>query len=82
MIIILVFMVGVFVECMKFSVICIFCLVWLFVVYCLVVYWVWGGVEGFFGFGGDGVFDFVGGIVVYINVGVLVFVVVILFGKC
>lgn len=74
-------MVGAFAERMKFSAICIFCSVWLLVVYCPVAHWVWGGAEGFFGLGGDGALDFAGGTVVHINAGVSALVAAILLGK-
>lgn len=71
-------MVGGFVECMKFLFVLIFVLVWFVFVYLFVCYWVWGGgwlVE-------MGLLDFVGGMVVYIIVGVGVLVVVLVIGNC
>lgn len=69
---------GLIVEWMKFGVFIVFILIWVVVVYVLIIYWVWGG--GWLV--NDGVFDFVGGIVVYINLGVVGLVVVYMLGKC
>lgn len=79
-IIILVLIVGVFVECMKFLVMLIFMVVWFIVVYVLIVYMVWSG-DGVLMWDW-GVLDFVGGIVVYINVGIVGLVVCLVLGKC
>lgn len=76
--IIIVLIVGVFVECIKFCVVLLFLVLWFIFSYILMVYIVWGG-----GYLGElGVIDFVGGIVVYINVGVVGLVGVWFVGKC
>lgn len=70
-VIIFVLIVGVYVERIKFSSYIFFILLWVLFVYNFVVYWVW--VKGGW-LKNIGVLDFVGGIVVYIIVGVLVLV--------
>lgn len=77
-IIILVFFIGVVVGWVWLWFIVVFVIFWLFLVYYLLVYMVWGG--GIFG--KLGMFDFVGGIVVYINVGVMVLVFFWMVGLC
>lgn len=83
-IIILVLIVGVYVECIGFGFVMLFFVLWMLICYVFVVYWVWGG--GFFVdggiFGEIGVCDFVGGIVVYEIVGIVVLVIVVLLGVC
>ena len=69
--------IGAYVERIKFSVVLIFSLIWLIVVYCPVAYWVWGG--GFLG--QMGVKDFAGGIVVHTTAGVGALVIAIVLGK-
>lgn len=70
--------VGVLVECICFFVVLIFVVVWMIFFYVLIVYMVWGG--GLLVI--YGVLDFVGGIVVYINVVVVGLVGVYMMGKC
>lgn len=88
-IIIVVLIFGVIVDCVKFGSWLIFVGIFVIVGYFFVVVWVWGGGWimnfGIMLFGEDsgiGVIDYVGGIVVYINVGVVVLVFVLVFGKC
>ena len=69
--------IGAYVERIKFSVVLIFSLVWLLVVYCPVAYWVWGG--GFLS--QMGVKDFAGGVVVHTTAGVGALVIAIILGK-
>jgi ammonium transporter, Amt family len=57
---------GAVADRMKFSAFCLFCMLWLFVVYVPSAHWVWGG--GFLG--AIGVIDFAGGTVVHINAGI------------
>jgi Amt family ammonium transporter len=57
---------GAVADRMKFSAFCLFCIVWLFVVYVPSAHWVWGG--GFLG--AMGLIDFAGGTVVHINAGI------------
>lgn len=68
---------GLIVEKMKFIFYLLFVVIWIVFVYSLVVYWVWGGgwINKF------GVLDFVGGMVVYIILGVFGLVLVIMIGK-
>ncbi len=57
---------GATAERMKFSAFCLFCALWLFLVYIPSAHWVWGG-----GFLAEwGLIDFAGGTVVHINAGV------------
>ncbi len=72
---------GAFAERLKFGSYCVYILLWLFLVYCPVCHWVWGGAEGFFGLGGDGALDFAGGTVVHINAGISALVCAIVLGK-
>lgn len=76
-ILIVVIIFGVFVERMNFFVYLIFIILWLLFVYFFVVYWVWGDGGWLCNFG---VFDFVGGNVVYISLGVIGLVFVIMIG--
>jgi len=69
--------IGAYVERIKFSVVLIFSLVWLLVVYCPVAYWVWGG--GFLS--QMGVKDFAGGIVVHTTAGVGALIIAMVLGK-
>ncbi len=69
--------IGAYVERIKFSVVLVFSLLWLLVVYCPVAYWVWGG--GFLG--QMGVKDFAGGIVVHTTAGVGALVIAMFIGK-
>lgn len=78
-IIMLVLICGVFVDWMKFLVMFVFMMFWLLIVYVLIVYMVWELIGWLLV---DGVFDFVGGMVVYINVGIVGFVLCFVFGKC
>jgi Amt family ammonium transporter len=57
---------GAVADRMKFSAFCLFCIVWLFVVYVPSAHWVWGG--GFLG--AMGMIDFAGGTVVHLNAGI------------
>ncbi len=57
---------GAVADRLKFSSFCLFCVLWLFIVYVPSAHWVWGG--GFLG--AMGVIDFAGGTVVHINAGV------------
>jgi Amt family ammonium transporter len=57
---------GAVADRMKFSAFCLFCVIWLFVVYVPMAHWVWGG--GFLST--MGLLDFAGGTVVHINAGV------------
>lgn len=72
---------GAFAERIKFGAYCVFILLWLFLVYCPVCHWVWGGAAGFFGLGNDGALDFAGGTVVHINAGISALVCAIFLGK-
>jgi Amt family ammonium transporter len=72
---------GAFAERLKFGAYCVYILLWLFLVYCPVCHWVWGGAEGFFGLGNDGALDFAGGTVVHINAGISALVCAIFLGK-
>jgi Amt family ammonium transporter len=57
---------GAVADRMRFSAFCLFCVIWLFVVYVPTVHWVWGG-----GFLAQwGLLDFAGGTVVHINAGI------------
>lgn len=77
-IIMLVLFVGVVVGCICFKFLLIFIIFWLFFIYYLMVYMVWdNGLLVKFG-----VIDFVGGIVVYINVGIIVLVLLVFLGVC
>jgi Amt family ammonium transporter len=61
---------------MKFSAFCLFCVIWLFLVYVPSAHWVWGG-----GFLAQlGVLDFAGGTVVHINAGVAGLVAAVVIG--
>ena len=69
--------VGAFVERMRFSVVLLFSVLWMLVVYAPVCHWVWGG-----GWLSDmGLLDFAGGTVVHINAGVAAIVGAIVLGK-
>ena len=57
---------GAVVGRMRFSAFCLFCGVWLLVVYVPVAHWVWGG--GFLG--ANGLLDFAGGTVVHTTAGI------------
>ena len=61
---------------MKFSAFCLFCVIWLFVVYVPSAHWVWGG--GFLA--QYGLLDFAGGTVVHINAGVAGLVAAVVIG--
>ena len=61
---------------MKFSAFCLFCVIWLFVVYIPSAHWIWGG--GFLA--QSGVLDFAGGTVVHINAGVAGLVAAVVIG--
>ena len=59
--------VGAFVERMKFSAIIVFTILWLLLVYCPAVHWVWAEPGAMFGWGA---IDLAGGIVVHATAGV------------
>lgn len=68
---------GATAERMKFSAFCLFCALWLFVVYIPSAHWVWGG-----GFLAEwGLIDFAGGTVVHINAGVAGLVAALMLGS-
>ncbi len=69
---------GAFAERMKFSVFCIFSLLWATLVYDPVCHWVWG-VGGFIR--NMGALDFAGGTVVHINAGIAALVCALVLGK-
>lgn len=77
-VIIVVVIFGLVVECMIFLVFLILIILWSILVYDFIVYWVWG-INGWLR--NLGVFDFVGGNFVEINLGVFGFIVVIVIGK-
>ena len=68
---------GAVADRMKFSAFCLFCTIWLFVVYVPSAHWVWGG--GFLA--SMGVVDFAGGIVVHINAGIAGLVAALVIGN-
>ncbi len=68
---------GAFAERMKFSALCLFTVLWSFLVYAPIAHMVWGG--GILG--GAGVLDFAGGTVVHINAGVAGLVCALFLGK-
>lgn len=68
---------GAVADRMKFSSFCLFCVIWLFVVYVPSAHWVWGG--GFLA--SMGVVDFAGGIVVHINAGIAGLVAALVIGN-
>lgn len=85
-IIMVVLIFGVVVDWLKFGVWLLFVGLWVMFVYFLVVYWVFvfdGFVVEYGGWIVNKLYviDFVGGIVVYINVGVVVLMLVIVLGK-
>ena len=68
---------GATAERMKFSAFCLFCALWLFIVYIPSAHWVWGG-----GFLAEwGLIDFAGGTVVHINAGVAGLVAALMLGQ-
>jgi Amt family ammonium transporter len=69
---------GAFAERMKFSVFCVFMLIWATVVYDPICHWVWA-VGGFIR--NLGALDFAGGTVVHINAGVAALVCALVLGK-
>ncbi len=67
---------GATADRLKFSAFCLFCVLWLFIVYLPSAHWVWGG-----GFLADwGFVDFAGGTVVHINAGVAGLVAALMIG--
>jgi Amt family ammonium transporter len=73
--------IGAFAERMRFKAYMLFMGLWLFLVYCPVCHWVWGGATGFFGLGTEGALDFAGGTVVHINAGIAALVTVLVIRK-
>ncbi|GBE40229.1 ammonia channel precursor [bacterium BMS3Bbin09] len=69
--------IGGYAERMKFSAILLFSTLWLIVVYCPIVHWVWGG--GWLQ--QMGLLDFAGGTVVHITAGVAALVTALVLGK-
>ena len=70
--------IGAFAERMKFSALCVFCLLWATLVYDPVAHWVWG-TGGFMK--QWGVIDFAGGIVVHINAGMTALAAALVLGR-
>lgn len=68
---------GAVADRMKFSAFCLFCVIWLFIVYVPSAHWVWGG--GFLAAMNS--VDFAGGMVVHINAGVAGLVAAIVIGN-
>ncbi len=75
---------GAFAERMKFSTMCVFCILWGLFVYCPVAHWVWGDAGWLCEWNDNAAFpalDFAGGTVVHISSGVSALLVAIMIGK-
>lgn len=87
---------GAFAERMKFSAMCVFCVLWGLLIYCPIAHWVWSGTGWLSEFNEDAMklvaagedpgffypaIDFAGGLVVHISSGVSALVIAILIGK-
>lgn len=68
---------GSVIERIKFGTWLIFSFLWIIVVYCPLVYWIWG--DGFLSGGGE--LDFAGGTVIHVNAGVAGLVMAMILGK-
>jgi Amt family ammonium transporter len=71
---------GAFAERMKFSTMCVFCVLWGSLVYCPIAHWVWSG-DGWLFSGKYAAFDFAGGTVVHISSGFSALICALLIGK-
>ncbi len=75
---------GAFAERMKFSTMCVFCVLWGLIVYCPVAHWVWAEPGWLCEWNPDAAFpalDFAGGTVVHISSGVSALLIAIMIGK-
>ncbi len=68
---------GSVIERMKFGTWLLFSFLWVILVYCPLVYWIWG--DGFLSNGGE--LDFAGGTVIHVNAGVAGLVMAMVLGK-
>ena len=76
--------IGGFAERMKLIAFTLFVPLWMLVVFCPIVKWVWGndpGETGFFALGNQGALDFAGGTVVHVNAGIAALVAALVVGR-
>jgi Amt family ammonium transporter len=76
--------VGAIAERMKLTAFALFIPLWILIVYCPIVKWIWGNdpdETGFFALGNEGSLDFAGGTVIHLNAGIAALVAALVVGR-